>query len=465
MDPLSLGLGFGTGLAIGAAVMAARQGARLQAAEARLGERDAQLAAAERGRAEERSAAAARQQEVERERAEAREALAALRAEQEAVRTGVDEKLALVQQAATQMREAFQALSADALRQSQQSFLELATVKLGEAQQAASGDLAARQQAIAQLLAPMEAELKRVQGVVGEMEKARQDAYGALRQQLEQVGAVQEQLRSETANLVTALRTPQGRGQWGELQLRRVVEMAGMLAYCDFVEQESAAGESGALRPDLIIRLPGGKQLIVDAKTPLSAYLQAIEAPDDAARAERLRLHAQQVRSHILRLGQKAYWEQFDGAPDFVFMFLPGESIYHSALQADASLIEYGVQSRVIPASPVTLIALLRAVAYGWQQEQVAANAREVAELGAELYRRLATLATHVGKIGTGLTRAVESYNDAVGSIERSVLPAARRFRELGVEAKEEIGALEPVQAGVRAIRSGELGGGEGVGG
>jgi DNA recombination protein RmuC len=389
--------------------------------------------------------------------AAAREEIARLRAQEEAERRAGEEKLAVVRQAEQALKDAFQALSAEALRQNNQAFLDLASTKLGEVNQVAAAELESRKQAIQELVRPIEEGIKKVDLVLGDIEKQRIGAYEAIRQQMESMTVSQEKLKQETANLVKALRTPQGRGRWGEIQLRRVVEMAGMVGYCDFFEQESVDTSDGQLRPDMIIRLPGGKQIIVDAKTPLQAYLEAAEAQDDGVREAQLLMHARQVRDHISKLGTKTYWSQFEATPDFVFMFLPGEPIYHAALQADPSLIEHGVNQKVIPASPVTLIALLRAVSYGWRQEQMAENAKEIAANGAELYKRLRVLAGHISKIGTNLRKAVESYNSSVGSIEGSVLPGARRFKDLGVGVHEEIEALEEIEITTREIRSPEL--------
>jgi DNA recombination protein RmuC len=261
-------------------------------------------------------------------------------------------------------------------------------------------------------------------------------------------------LQSETANLVKALRQPQTRGRWGEIQLKRVVEMAQMLDHCDFVEQESRSLEEGRLRPDMIVRLPGGKQVVVDAKTPLTAYLEAAESGDEAVQKAKLVEHARQVRDHMTALGRKAYWEQFQPSPEFVIMFLPGEMFFSSALQQDPALIEYGVNEKVIPATPTTLIALLRAVSYGWRQEALAQNAQQVAELGKQLYERIATLAEHWSTVGQRLDQAVHSYNAAVSSLESRVLVSARRLRDLKAGAENiEIEAIEPVETMARKLQ------------
>jgi len=354
--------------------------------------------------------------------------------------------------AAVDLQNAFKALAADALKSNNSSFLQIAQETLKRFQSEAKGDLEARQRAVADLVAPVRDSLSKVDAQIQQMEIARGEAYGDLKAQVQSLIATQSELRSETGNLVRALRTPNVRGRWGEIQLRRVVEIAGMLPYCDFAEQETITGESGRLRPDLVVKLPGGKIVVVDAKTPLQAFLDAFETTDEEARRAALANHARQVRDHMNTLSGKNYWEQFEATPEFVVMFLPGETFFSAALEQDPGLIEHGVLKRVIPASPTTLIALLKAVAYGWNQEKLARNAHEISALGKELHERLRNLAGHITAVGTGLDRAVESYNKAVGSLENRVLVSARKFSELGAPVAEEIPELEPIETTARAL-------------
>jgi DNA recombination protein RmuC len=362
------------------------------------------------------------------------------------------EKIELLTRAGADLQNAFKALAADALKNNNSSFLVIAQETLKRFQSEARGDLDTRHKAVADLVAPVRDSLSKMDQQIQQMEIARGEAYGDLRAQVQSLITTQKDLQSETGNLVRALRTPNVRGRWGEIQLRRVVEIAGMLPYCDFAEQETITSESGRLRPDLVVSLPGGKKVVVDAKTPLQAFLDAFETNDEDARRACLTNHARQVRDHMKTLSGKNYWEQFEATPEFVVMFLPGETFFSAALEQDPGLIEQGVLQRVIPASPTTLIALLKAVAYGWNQEKLARNAHEISALGKELHDRLRNLTGHITSVGANLDRAVESYNKAVGSLESRVLVSARKFAELGASVADDIPELEPVETTARAL-------------
>lgn len=381
-----------------------------------------------------------------------REENSELRANLEGERRAAHERSESFKQAAETLAEKFKALSRDALKDNNQEFLNLARATLEKFQTTAKGELEQRQQAIDQLVKPLKESLEKVDGKIGELEKARAGAYSELREQVRALATQQLQLQNETGNLVKALRTPHIRGRWGEIQLRRVVELAGMLQYCDFTEQETVATEDGRIRPDVIVRLPGNRTIVVDAKVPFEAFYESISATDDAVRLERLKEHARLVRAHIGALSKKSYWESVQPTPEFVLLFLPGENFYSAALENDPKLIEDGVNQGVIIATPTTLIALLKAVSYGWRQEQMAANAQEVSRLAKDLYDRLRIFTSHFGDIGKNLDRAVESYNRGVGSLEARVLVTARKFKERGAIAGEEIETQEPIDKSARAL-------------
>jgi DNA recombination protein RmuC len=386
------------------------------------------------------------------ERVRLKEESTLLKAELEGERRAAQERKESFKQAAEELSEKFKALSRDALKDNNQSFLELAKATLQTFQQTARGDLEQRQQAIDQLVKPLKESLEKVDGKIGEIEKARVGAYSELREQVKALATSQSQLQAETGNLVKALRTPHVRGRWGEIQLRRVVELAGMLQYCDFTEQETVTTDDGRIRPDVIVRLPGDRTIVIDAKVPFDAFYESITSTDEEVRRARLLEHARLVRTHVTALSRKSYWEAVQPTPEFVLLFLPGETFYSAALENDPKLIEDGVGQGVIIATPTTLIALLKAVSYGWRQEQMARNAQEVGKLGKDLYDRLRTFTNYFADIGKGLDRALEAYNRGVGSLEARVLVAARKFKERGAIAGEEIETQEPIDKAARPL-------------
>jgi DNA recombination protein RmuC len=396
---------------------------------------------------------AARTAELERE-------LVRARADVEHEQALGEERLAAVNNAQERMSDSFKALSAEALQANMAQLTELARSQLQAAQTEAKGDLDKRQQAVEQLVAPLKEQLGRVDAQLRGLDQERRESRGRLEAQLRTLTEAGEKLRTETGALVTALRKPNARGQWGQMQLRNVVELAGMVRHCDFVEQSSLGGDEHTLRPDLIIKMPGGKHVVVDAKAPLQGVLDAYEARDDAERERHMRDHARLLRKHVKSLADKAYWTELDSAPDFVVLFLPGEHLYGAALDADPSLIEDAMARRVLIATPTTLLAMLRAVAYGWQQERVAESAQAVSELGRELHGRLVKLSTLLSTLGTRLNSAVRAYNETIGSYEARVLPGARRFAEHGaVSEGRELPEIEPVTISARTVHviDGEL--------
>jgi DNA recombination protein RmuC len=361
-------------------------------------------------------------------------------------RSAATEKVALLEQAKGGFENTLKALAADALRNNNESFLELARTQLDQ-----------KEKAVEHLVKPLKESLDKVSTEVKTLELARQRDVGALTQHLREVAETSERVRLETASLASALRTPDVRGAWGQMQLRNTVEAAGMLAYCDFAEEVHTVSDGRALRPDLVVRLPGGRQIVVDAKTPLRPLQDALAAAEPEQQAALLKEYARHVREHIAKLSAKAYWQQFETAPDFVILFLPGESFYRAALETDASLLEIGSGQRVIVASPTILITLLKAIAVGWREEKVAESARVVSELGRELYERLAVMTDHFATLGKRLDGAVQAYNQSVGSLERRVLVTARRFTENGVGVKKELPAVEPIERSAQPPQTAEL--------
>ncbi|HEX7236996.1 MAG TPA: DNA recombination protein RmuC [Gammaproteobacteria bacterium] len=391
--------------------------------------------------------------------APAREELAAITARAEEQERAAADKLAYVTNMRRELADAFKALSAQALDSTSATFLKLAKAELGQFQEKAQSDLKARAQAVDALVQPIKESLTKVDGKIEQLELTRQSAYSALTEQLRNLSETQlPQLHAETANLVKALRQPNVRGRWGELQLKRVVELAGMLEHCDFVEQPTADGADGRQRPDVVVKLPNNRQIVIDAKVPIAAYLDAHEAADDATRAAHLERHAELVRTHAAALGRKAYWDTFSPSPDFVIMFMP-DMLYTAALQQDAGLIEAVTSERVVLATPGSLIALLRAVALGWREQALALNAQEVAQLGRQIYERVGTLAAYWSDVGDKLEKAVGSYNKSVGALESRVLVTARKFVDLKAASADdgELAAPKPVEALPRPLVAPEL--------
>jgi len=409
------------------------------------------IAAAVRPRLRALAGQAQRAGELERD-------LVRARADLEHERSRAAERLATVNDAQERLSASFKALSAEALQSSMTQLTELARAQLQTTQTQAKGELEKRQQAVEQLVAPLKEQLGRVDGQLMRLDQERRESRGRLEAQLRTLSETGERLRTETGALVTALRKPNARGQWGQMQLRNVVESAGMLRHCDFVEQSSFTAQDATLRPDLIVNLPGGKHVVVDAKSPLQGVLDAYQARDELEREQHLRDHARLLRKHVKALADKSYWSSLDSAPDMVVMFLPGESLLGPALEADSSLLEDAMAQRVLIATPTTLLAMLYSIAYGWQQERVAESAQAVSELGRELHARLVKLSTLLGTLGKRLNSAVSAYNETIGSYEARVLPGARRFADHGAVAEgRELPEVEHVTVSARSVQVAEL--------
>jgi len=371
----------------------------------------------------------------------------------ESERATFEEKAHTLKELSTRFETTFKSLASDALKSNSGEFLKLAELNFKALHNKASGELEQREKAVENLVKPIRETLEKTDQQIRKMEKERQQAFGSLTQHLEFMARAQEQLQGETRNLVKALRRPEVRGQWGELTLRRLAELAGMVEHCDFDQQRSVDTDQGKQRPDMVVRMPGGREIIVDAKAPMDAYLGAVEAKDDGARTLEIQRHARNVRDRVRELSSKGYWQQFSQSPDFVVLFIPGDQFLSAALEVDPKLLEDAMTDKVVLATPSSLVALLRAVAYGWRQEALAENAEHIRTVGEELYERLSTFADHLGKVGTHLNRSVESYNKAVGSFDSRVLPGARKFTEMGIQGKKDLPEPEPVERLPRAVQ------------
>lgn len=383
---------------------------------------------------------------------EAEKARVAAEAQAGELRRAAAERASLLDAAEQKLSDTFRALAAQALAANNEGFLTLAAERMSASRQESDGALAARQQAIEAMVKPVKESLDKVEGTIQELERERGQAYGRLSEQVRHLTATHERLSAETGSLARALRAPAVRGRWGELQLKRVVELAGMVEHCDFGQQVTLATDDGRVRPDMVVNLAGGRQVVVDAKVPLEAYLDALEVTDETERQARLKVHAQQVRAHVHKLSGKAYWAELASAPDFVVMFLPSEAMYAAALEQMPSLIEEGVARRVLLATPTTLIALLQSVYFGWREERLAENAQQISEQGRVLHERVATLVEHWARLGAALNKATEHFNQAAGSFSDRVLPAARKLQELGAGSKKDVAALDRIDVRPRPL-------------
>jgi DNA recombination protein RmuC len=392
-------------------------------------------------------------QRAQRDIIRLREENVRLNSQLEAQREVLEEKTRTFEQARQQFEATFKSLAGDVLKSNSSEFLKLAESNFKILHNKASGALEQREKAVEGMVKPIREALDKTDQHIRRMEKEREAAFGSLTQHLKFMAQAQEQLQGETRNLVKALRRPEVRGQWGELTLKRLAELAGMVEHCDFEQQRSVDTHTGKQRPDMVVRMPGGREIIIDAKAPMDAYLGAVEAQDDNTRALEIQRHARNVRDRVRELASKGYWQQFPQSPDFVVLFIPGDQFLSAALEVDAKLLEDAMADKVVLATPSSLVALLRAVAYGWRQEALAENAEHIRSVGEELYERLSTFADHLGRLGSLLTRSVESYNKAVGSFDSRVLPGARKFREMGIQRKKDLPEPEPVERLPRPVQ------------